>query len=95
MNNTGTLPKCLLKLEGQVRQLCELIEIESRLAPIFRVPSSDETATHMAVRLATEREIQGRKEYLCEFIAKAIVNEFKACGMLSKYPEPHTSHNET
>lgn len=94
MNNTCTLPKCLLKLEGQVRQLCELTEIENLLAPIFRVPSSDETTTHMAVRLAAEREIQGRKEYLCEFIANAVVNEFKAHDMLSKCPELHTSHNE-
>lgn len=94
MDKTKSLPECLFKLEGQVRQFCELTEIESQLASVLRVPSTEETTVHMAVRIAAEREIKWRKEYLCEFITVAIANEFKACGMLSKYPELHTSHNE-
>lgn len=94
MDNSTVLPDWLQKIEGHVRQYCELQQLESRLATVLRVPSTEETVTHMSVRLATEREIQGRKDYLAEFIAMSVVKHFNECGMLSKYPELHTSHNE-
>ena len=49
----------------------------------------------MAVRLAAEREIQSRKDYLAEFITLSVIEQFRANGMLSKYPELHTNRNET
>lgn len=49
---------------------------------------------HMAVRLAAEREIQGRKDYLAEYITLSVIEQFRTNGMLSKYPELHTSRNE-
>ena len=92
--NTQTFPDWLFKLEGQVRQFCELQDIEVKLARLLRVPSTQETATHMAVRLAAEREIQGRKDYLAECITLTVVEQFKASGMLSKYPELHANRSE-
>lgn len=88
------LPECLSKLEGYVRQFCELTEMESKLRAALVVPSADETTARMAVRIAAEREIHARKDYLAEFITLSVIEEFKECGMLSKCPEPHTSHNE-
>lgn len=68
--------------------------MEAELSPILRVPSTEETATHMAVRLAMEREIQSRKDYIAEFITLAVIEQFGAAGILSKYPELHTNHSE-
>ena len=48
----------------------------------MRVPSSEETSAHMAVRLAAERELQGRMEYLEELISLAVVNTFKELGRI-------------
>lgn len=92
--NNKQLPECLAKLEGYVRQFYELTEIESKLREALTVPSVDETAAQMAVRIAAEREIHARKDYLSEFITLSVVEEFKECGMLSKCPELHTSRNE-
>ena len=61
MNNIPTLPDWLQKIESYVRQFCELQQIENQIATTLRVPSTEETATHMAVRLAAEREIRSRK----------------------------------
>lgn len=88
------LPECLSALEGYVRQFCELTEIERNIRSAITVPSFEESATRMAVRLAAEREIQSRKDYLAEFITLSVIREFEECGMLSKYPELHTSRNE-
>lgn len=88
------LPECLARLEPYVRQYCELMAIESQLSSALRVPSTEETATRIAVRLAVEREIQSRKDYLAAFITQAVVGEFQKVGSLSKYPELHTSRNE-
>ncbi len=93
--NNKQLPKCLAKLEGYVRQFCELTEIESKLRDALTVPSVEETAVQMSVRIAAEREIHARKDYLAEYITLSVIEEFKECGMLSKYPELHTSRNET
>lgn len=83
----------LQRIEGYVRQYCELVQIESELS-VLRIPSTEETATHMAVRLAAEREIHGRKDYLAEVITHAVARHFDDEGMLSKYPELHTSRSE-
>lgn len=53
------LPECLAKIAGQVRQYCELQQINEQLSTVLRVSSIEETATHMAVRIAAEREIRG------------------------------------
>ena len=92
-NENRQLPECLAKIAGQVRQYCELQQISEQLSTVLRVPSIGETATHMAVRLAAEREIQGRMDYLENSIALAVVEEFNSCGMLSKYPELHTNRS--
>jgi hypothetical protein len=95
MNNLTQLPDCLLDLEGHVRQYIELEVLQEQLRPILVVPSTHETVTHMGVRLATEREIQGRKDYLAEHITKSVVEMFRRDGRLSKCPELHTNRNET
>ncbi len=94
MEKTSSLPDWLLKIENHVRQFHELQQIETKLTATLNVPSTDETATHMAVRLAAEREIQGRKDYLAECITLAVVERFIASGMLSKYQELHTNRSE-
>lgn len=93
MNETPTFPDWLLKIEAYVRQYCELQQIKSDISTILRVPSTEETATHMAVRLAAEREIEARKDYLAEFITLTVVEQFRVSGMLSKHPELHTNRN--
>lgn len=90
----GQLPEWLSQIEGYVRQYCELQQISEQLAPALRVSSTEETVIHMAVRLATEREIQGRMDYLSNVITEAVVGQFNRLGMLSRYPELHTSRNE-
>ena len=94
MNNISTLPDWLQKIESYVRQFCELQQIENQIATTLRIPSTEETATHMAVRLAAEQEIQSRKNYLAEFITLSVIEQFRTNGMLSKYPELHTNRNE-
>lgn len=94
MNNISTLPDWLQKIESYVRQFCELQQIENQIATTLRIPSTEETATHMAVRLAAEREIQSRKNYLAEFITLSVIEQFRTNGILSKYPELHTNRNE-
>jgi hypothetical protein len=84
MNNSTQLPDCLLGLEDHVRQYIELEVLQEQLRPILVVPSTHETVTHMGVRLATEREIQGRKDYLAEYITKSVVEMFRRDGRLSK-----------
>lgn len=81
-------------LEQYVRQYSELLQLQQQLDSVLCVDSTRETATHMAVRLASEREINGRKEYLAEFIAMQLVEFFREKGTLSQFPELHTSHNE-
>lgn len=93
MNTSCQLPDWLKQIEGYVRQYCELQQIKSDISAILCVPSTEETATHMAVRLAAEREIQCRKDYLAEFITQAVVEQFRANDMLSKYQELHTNRN--
>lgn len=95
MNNISTLPDWLQKIESYVRQFCELQQIENQIATTLRVPSTEETATHMAVRLAAEREIRSRKDYLAEFITLSVIELFRVNDMLSKYPELHTNRSET
>lgn len=77
-----SLPTSLMEIEPQVKQYCELMEIRDRVSSALRVPSSGETAAHMAVRLAAERELRGRMEYLEEFISLAVVNTFKELGRI-------------
>ena len=77
MNNIPTLPDWLQKIESYVRQFCELQQIENQIATTLRVPSTEETATHMAVRLAAEREIRSRKNYLAEFITLSVIEQFR------------------
>lgn len=95
MTTTQTsLPAWLSEIEGYVYQYYELQALEKDLAPILRVPSTEETVTHMAVRLAAEREIRGRMDYLENFITLAVVRQFDDLGKLPKSPESHTSCNE-
>lgn len=77
-----SLPTSLLEIEPQVKQYCELLEIRDRVSSALRVPSCGETAAHMAVRLAAEREMRGRMEYLEELISLAVVNTFKELGRI-------------
>lgn len=88
------LPDCLSVLEPYVRRYCELQKIESELRSVFRVSPVEETATHMDIRVAAEREIRSRKDYLAEYIAMHIVDLFIMRGILSKYPELQTTRNE-
>lgn len=90
-----SVPEWLAKLENHVRQYCELQLLEKQITDALYVPQSQETATHMDIRLAAEQEIHSRKDYLTEFIALAVVEQFRVSGMLSKYPELHTSRSET
>lgn len=60
-----------------VKQYRELKDLEQKLNSVLQVSSADETATHLAVRLATEREIQGRMDYLAHLIADAVVEQVK------------------
>ena len=92
--STTTLPDWLFKLRGYVRQFCELQQIEAELSSAFNILSTEETATHMAVRLAMEREIQSRKDYIAEFITLAVIERFRSADILSKFPELHTNHSE-
>lgn len=94
MNTEKDFPEWLLKLEPQVRQFCELERLKEQLAPVLNVPGNEETTTHMAVRLVTEREIRERQEYLCEVIARCVVLHFRECGIVPKYPGQRTNHNE-
>lgn len=77
-----SLPTSLMEIEPQIKQYCELLEIRDRVSSALRVPPSEETAAHMAVRLAAEREMRGRMEYLEEFISLAVVNTFKELGRI-------------
>ena len=72
-----SLPSSLMKIEPQVKQYQELLGLREKLSSAMRVPSSEETSAHMAVRLAAERELRGRMEYLEELISLAVVNTFK------------------
>ena len=60
-----------------VKQYKELKDLEKSLSPILQVSSAEESSTHMAVRLATEREIQGRMDYLAYLIADAVAGQIK------------------
>lgn len=88
------LPDWLQDIEGYVRQYCELKRLNSQLAEVIRVPSTEETTTRMGVRISIEREIQSRMDYLQEIITLNVVKQFEYLGILSKFPELHTSHNE-
>lgn len=93
--NTATVNSWLSNIEGYVRQYCELQQLKDDLSSVLVINSTEETATHMAVRLAAEREINGRMDYLSHTITGAVIKRFKALGMLSKYPELRTNHNGT
>ena len=95
MNNISTLPDWLQKIERHARQFCELQQTQHQIATTLRVPCTEETAPDMAVRLAAEREIRSRKDYLAEFITLSVIEQFRVNDMLSKYPELHTNRNET
>ena len=77
-----SLPYSLIKIEPQVKQYQELLGLREKLSAAMRVPPSEETSAHMAVRLAAEREMRGRMEYLEEFISLAVVNTFKELGRI-------------
>ena len=77
----------LSNIEGYVRQYCELQQMQDDLSAVLQINSTEETATHMAVRLAAEREINGRMDYLSHTITGAVIERFKALAILSKYPE--------
>lgn len=83
----------LSNIEGYVRQYCELQQMQDDLSAVLQINSTEETATHMVVRLAAEREINGRMDYLSHTITGAVIERFKALGILSKYPELRTNHN--
>lgn len=87
------LPDWLKEIEGHIKQYRELQQLESDLAPVLRVGSTEESTTRMGVRLAMEREIQGRKDYLAEFITLHVVEHCVNCGMLSKCQEQQTNHS--
>ena len=95
ISTTATDNDWLSNIEGYVRQYCELQKMKADLSPILVINSAEETATHMAVRLSAEREINGRMDYLSHTITGAVIERFKALGILSKYPELHTNHNGT
>ena len=76
-----SLPYSLIKIEPQVKQYQELLRLREKLYAM-RVPPSEETTAHMAVRLAAEREMRGRMEYLEEFISLAVANTFKELGRI-------------
>ena len=77
-----SLPYSLMKIKPQVKQYQELLDLREKLSTAMRVPSSEETSAHMAVRLAAERELQRRMEYLEELISLAVVNTFKELGRI-------------
>ena len=77
-----SLPSSLMKIEPQVKQYQELLGLREKLSAAMRVPPSEETSAHIAVRLAAEHEMQGRIEYLEEFISFAVVNTFKELGRI-------------
>ena len=84
-----------MELESYARQYCELEKIEDQLSPVLReFNSAQETTTHMSVRLAAENEIRSRKDYICSFIGRCVIERIKEFRRLSKYPELHTNHNE-
>ena len=91
--STETGDGWLSNIEGYVRQYCELQQLKDDLSSVLVITSTEETATHMAVRLAAEREITGRMDYLSHVITGAVIERFKALGILSKYPELRTNHN--
>ena len=93
MNDNTPLPDYLLKMEGYIRQYCELKKIENELGPLLRIDSTEETSTHMDVRIATEKEINSRKDYISCCITEYIADLFISHGILSKYPELRTSRN--
>ena len=77
-----SLPSSLMKIEPQVKQYQELLGLREKLSTAMRVPPSEETSAHMAVRLAAERELQGRMEYLEELISLAVASAFKELGRI-------------
>lgn len=86
--STATGNGWLLNIQGYVRQYCELQQLKDDLSSVLVINSTEETATHMVVRLAAEREINGRMDYLSHTITGAVIERFKALGILSKYPKP-------
>ena len=88
-----TLPVCLLEIEPYIRQYIELKKIESELSNVLRVKSTEETATHMDIRLAAEKELRCRQDYISCCITEYIAELFIRSGILSKYPELRTNHN--
>lgn len=93
MNDSTPLPECLLRIEGYVRQYCELKKIENELAQLLRIDSTEETSTHMDVRIAAEKELNSRKDYISCCITEYIADLFISHGILSKYPELRTNRN--
>ena len=77
-----SLPSSLMKIEPQVKQYQELLDLREKLSTAMRVPSSEETSAHMSVRLAAERELRCRMEYLEGLISLAVVNTFKELGRI-------------
>ena len=95
MEKEQSFPDWILELESYARQYCELEKIEYQLSPVLReFNSAQATTTHMSVRLAAENEIRSRKDYICSFIGRCVIERIKESGRLSKYPELHTNHNE-
>lgn len=88
------IPDWFQDIEGYVRQYCELKRLSSQLAEVLRVPFTEETTTRMGVRISVERDIRSRMDYLEEIITLNVVKQFEYLGILSKFPELHTSHNE-
>lgn len=88
------IPDWFQDIEGYVRQYCELERLSSQLAEVLRVPFTEETTTRMGVRISVERDIRSRMDYLEEIITLNVVKQFEYLGILSKFPELHTSHNE-
>lgn len=89
----NTIPDCLLEIAPYIRQYIELKKIERELDNVLRVKSTEETATHMDIRLATEKELHSRRDYISCCVTEYIADLFIRSGILSKYPELHTNHS--
>lgn len=85
------IPDPLLGIEGFVRQLMELDIISGRLNDVMSVGSDRETCIHADIRHSYEREIQARRDYLSELIARRVVDLFRQYGIEEKYPELQTT----
>lgn len=82
----------LSNIEGYIRQYCELQQMKNDLSSVLIVNSTEKTATHMAVRLSAEREINGRMDYLSHAITGVVIEH---CTQLRDLLNPQNQSIKT